>query len=88
MEDGGNGLGFAAGNEAGFDADKERASEGVKGGTARNDERHVARKPRMDAGGRRVRAARWKQREGERRRLTGGPGGENFIFFSFFFLGL
>jgi len=54
MEDGGNGLGFAAGNEAGFDADKERASEGAKGGTARDDERHVARKPRMDAGGRRV----------------------------------
>ena len=54
MEDGGNGLGFAAGNEAGFDADKERAREGVKGGTARDDERHVARKPRMDAGGRRV----------------------------------
>ena len=52
--DWGTGLGFEAGNEAGFDADKERAREGVKGGTARDDERHVARKPRMDAGGRRV----------------------------------
>ena len=42
------------GKEGRSGVDKGRASEGAKGGTARDDERHVARKPRMDAGGRRV----------------------------------
>jgi hypothetical protein len=82
----GTGLGFA-GIATGRARIRRRAREGVKGGTARDDERHVARKPRMDAGGRRVRAARWKQREGERRRLTGGPGGDFHFLFPFFFLG-
>ena len=38
------------GKEGRSGVDKGRASEGAKGGTARDDERHVARKPRMDAG--------------------------------------
>ena len=75
------------GNGAGFDADKERAREGVKGGTARDDERHVARKPRMDAGDDARGARRGKTEKGEGRRLTGGARRGIFIFFSFFFQG-
>jgi len=62
--DWGTGLGFEAGNEAGFDADKERAREGVKGGTARGDERHMVRKPRMDAGDDACGARRGKTEKG------------------------
>ena len=56
----------------------------MKGGTACDDERHVARKPRMDAGDDACGARRGKTERGEGRRLTCGPGGENSFLFPFF----
>ena len=59
----------------------------MKGGTARDDERHVARKPRMDAGDDACGARRGKTEKGEGRRLTGGARRGFLFFFSFFFQG-
>ena len=62
---GGGGLGFEGERGRGSTRIRRRVREEGRGGTGHDDGRHVARKPEMDAGGRRVRAARWKQRGGE-----------------------
>ena len=69
----------------GLDADKERGREERRGGTGREDERHVARLTRIDAGGRRVRAAPNRAGRREGKGLTGGARGD-FLFLFFFFL--
>jgi hypothetical protein len=50
----------------GLDADKERGREERRGGTGREDERHVARLTRMAGGGDACRGAREKTERRER----------------------
>jgi len=64
------------------------AREERRGGTGREDERHVARRTRLDAGdGRRVRAAPNRAGRREGKGLIGGAR-RGFLFFFFFFPGL
>jgi len=65
----------------------EREREERSGGTEREDGRHVARKPRMDAGDDACGARRGKTEKGEGRRLTGGAR-RGFLFYFLFFPGL